>query len=218
MSLKDQLVQPALDQLAKAVAGVKFTTVLDNIKKKISPKISNDAKDQIKELMRTGHYVFLTSDKNSLSSFLVSLMTFIKIGKWPSYTHAFLNVDVWGNENELDFVEGVYPKVKHSKFDEVFDCSNVCVLKATNLDSTEWERVTKEAMSHVGRSYDSAFDIKDATRLSCVETVYLALASVPDAHQQFPDFLKRVQEVGNIAPQMYRDSPDFEVMLEFKSK
>jgi hypothetical protein len=69
----------------------------------------------------------------------------------------------------------------------------------------------------IGKPYDALFDLLDDSEMSCVELVRDALKKDNREYEKlFPEFEKSIAEKKNLTPQMYRDCPEFEVVLEIR--
>lgn len=205
----------------------KYTTLLYSIYHTIAqipPKvrwskkyaITDDAKLLIAEKLASDYYIILVGTKSHLSSFIVSLLSWIKTGKWARYSHVLMNCDNIENPLERDgfkFVEALSAGVMYTTFDQVFECDNVCLLSPKNISKDEWTRVIDALVKQVGRPYDDLFDLVDSSRLSCVEVVLAALKSA-DYAEDFKNLDEAINKMGNLVPQMYRECPDFEVEIE----
>lgn len=179
-------------------------------------EITDAAKTAIAEKLASGYYIILVGNKRHLSSVIVSLLSWIKTGKWARYSHVLMNCDNITDPTKRDeykFVEALTHGVTYSTFDEVFACDSACLLTPINIRSEEWTAVIDSLVNTVGKPYDDLFDLVDDSKLSCVEVVLNALKAA-----NYADELKKLDEmihsVGNLVPQMYRDCEDFRVELE----
>lgn len=190
----------------------------------IPPKISwgnkhaiTDAdKELIAKKLASGYYVILTGNNTHLSSALVSLLSWIKTGRWAKYSHALMNCDNITDPIQrggFKFVEADVKGVVYTTFDEVFSCTSVCLLSPTNVSNEEWTKIIDALVNEVGRPYDDLFDLADTSRLSCVEVVLNALKTT-DYKDDFKNLDAMITRVGNLIPQMYRECPDFVVVVE----
>jgi len=173
----------------------------------------------LKEKLAGSYYIILTNRKTHLTTYLIGLLSFLKTGKWPEYSHALMNADsivVADNWEEFKFMEATNAGVHYSKFMEVFDCDSVCLLKPKSLDSEEWNKVIDGLLEQNGKKYDDLFNLADDSHVSCVELVLAALRKNPNYEIDFATLEYQINNVGNLTPQMYKDCTDFEVVLEIK--
>lgn len=181
--------------------------------------LTDDDHAQLKELLSDNYYLILTNRKTHLTTYGIGAMTMIKTGKWPKYAHALMNLDLVTNpENFKEFriLESTKNGVHFSHFMDVFDCDSVCVLEPVNMDHEEWNDVMLSLTLQVGKQYDLWFDIKDNTRVSCVEMCLDALRGSPNYMDDFPNLEAMIRKVNNLTPQMFYDCPDFRVVFEVR--
>lgn len=187
-------------------------------------------RDRCKDLMESGHYIWLSRRKTHLTTYLISLGSFgLELIRWSKkeqefpkfnfakYTHAFFNIT-----DDL-LVEAVGEGVKESFFDSVFDCDWICALEIKNLLPHEWEKIAqdmvKDSFNKLGTKYDTLFDIKDESRLSCIELIRVLMKesiSPVEYTNKMSNFESLISLNNNLTPQMIRDSSSFEILLEIK--
>jgi hypothetical protein len=191
---------------------------------KLPPRISWSTKRNITEadkqllatLLASGYYIILTSNKSHLSGVIVSFLSWVKTGKWARYSHALMNCDNITDPRDRDsfkFVEATAVGVHYSTFNEIFDCDTVCLLTPVNISNEEWTVVIDTLIGQIGTPYDDLFDLMDATHISCVESVLVALKSA-NYKTEFAALDEMITQTGNLVPQMYRDCPDFTARIE----
>ena len=183
-----------------------------------SKKCAVDAhdKDHIASVLAKGYYVILTGNKSHLSGVLVSLLSWLKTGKWARYSHALMNCDNIEDPAKRDgfkFVEATSAGVAYATFDSVFECDTVCLLTPANIENSEWTAIIDALVKQVGKPYDDLFDLSDSTRVSCVEVVLDALKTA-NYDKELHNLGLMIAAEGNLIPQMYRDCPDFTVTFE----
>ncbi len=98
----------------------------------------------------------------------------------------------------------------------MFDCDYVCLLKPKHMNAQDWESVMGGLAKQLGKGYDNVFDVNDASHVSCDEMCLDALREDADYSKNFAALEEMIKKEGNLTPQMYRDCPDFEVVLELK--
>ena len=178
--------------------------------------ITEEDKVLLAEKLASGYYIILVGTRTHLSSYIVSLLSWIKTGKWAKYSHVLMNCDNITDPLKRDgfkFVEALAQGVTYSPFDEVFACDYACLMTPVNIKQEEWTARIDRLTSEVGTPYDDLFDLVDKSKLSCVEVVLDALKSENYA-AEFANLDKMIKDVGNLVPQMYRDCPDFKVEIE----
>lgn len=175
--------------------------------------------DELKKLLASSYYIILTNRKAHLTTWLIGILTIIKTGKWPSFSHVLMNCDLENNKDNWDkfkLIEATNVGVHYSTFMEVFDCDSVCLLEPSNITNEDWNSILDALVKQNGYGYDDLFDIIDQTRVSCVELIYNALRALPDYKQKFGTFDEMIAKVGNLTPQMYLDCPDFRKVLDIR--
>jgi hypothetical protein len=173
----------------------------------------------LKLALADSYYIILTRRKTHLSTYLVCFMTFVKTLKWPQYTHALMNLDLVSDPEQYErfkLMEATGSGVHFSRFEDVFNCDYVCLLQPRKIDPLEWESVMRGLASQLGKPYDMVFDLKDDSRVSCVEMCLDALRDNPNYKDDCHFLENMVHKVGNLTPQMFRECDDFDVILEIK--
>ena len=179
-------------------------------------RLTSDDKDEIAGVLASGYYIILTGNRSHLSSVIVSLLSWLKTGKWARYSHVLMNCDNIDNPTErqsFKFVEADVRGVIYTTFDSVFECDNVCLLSPKNIRQEEWAAVINELLNQLGKPYDDLFDLVDSTHESCVEVVLDALKAA-DYTTEFAHLDAMIKKESNLIPQMYRDCADFDVVME----
>ncbi len=179
--------------------------------------MSQEDRDALTKLFASGYYIILTGNKYHLSSIFVKIMTFFKRGKWSPYSHALMNCDFIDDPTdwkEFKFMEATVAGVHYSTFEEVFDCTSVCILTPKNIDNEEWTKIIDSLIKQNGRPYDDLFQLSDNTHISCVELVRNALMANNTYEQEFQHFEHMITEEGNLVPHMFRECSDFQVIYE----
>lgn len=179
---------------------------------------SAEEQDELAKKLAAGYYIILTGSRHHLSSVMVSLLSWIKTGKWAKYSHVLMNCDNITNPADrqgFKFVEATSTGVHYSSFDDVFgkDCDYVCLLTPKTVDNEEWTKIIDGLLNENGKPYDDLFDLADQTRSSCVEVVLNALKAA-DYDEDFKNLAELIKQEGNLVPEMYRDCTDFTVEFE----
>ena len=172
---------------------------------------------KIKTYCADNYYIILINRKSHFTTYALGLLAFLKTGKWPTYSHALMNVDSESkiiNWKKFKFMEATIKGVNWVGFNKVFNCDKVCLLKPKNVSLEEWDSVMTKLLTQRHKKYDTLFDLSDDTRVSCVELVRIALKAVDDYEKKFYHFENMIESVGNLTPQMFRDCEDFEVFYE----
>lgn len=163
----------------------------------------------------------LTSYLISASDFALAFLVWAKEGfkgtrpKFSFWAHAFMNVD----DNE--FIEAVAKGVQKVYFDYVFDVDAAAALVPAELSLTEWRHlkpfIKAELELQKGKGYDATYNIKDESKVSCIEVILVVLRHrVPDYSVKFANLEKLINTYKNITPQMLIDSGSFKVIWEVR--
>lgn len=194
------------------------TTVILGIGKvhwKSTKEISEDDKAKIRELLINDYYIILTRRTNHLSTFFVGLSNFVLTGKWGYWSHSLMNTEDEVKDNrDFRLIEAVGSGTRYTPFDDVFNVQSVALLKPKNMSVEQWTYILEKANSQLGKPYDTLFDLRSDSALSCVELVRIALQAEPDYDVNFVNFEKMIVERKNLTPQMFYDCPDFSVVFE----
>lgn len=187
-------------------------------------------REALREMCELGVYIWVTRRETHLTTYLITLSDWIleslayyrneKKGRRPKlgyYSHAFLNAD------KNTFVEAVAKGVLQSLFDDVFNVDAVAALAPSGLSVIEWGMYSKKfveaAKQKLGYKYDTVSNLTDEKELSCIELIRVALRhSMTDVDYQlrFRRFEEMITERKNLTPDMLRNCPDFEVILEMR--
>ncbi len=176
--------------------------------------ITESDKAEIAKLLSSGYYIILTGDRSHLSSIVVSLLSWIKTGKWARYSHVLMNCDNITDPTDTQsfkFMEATSVGVHYSTFDQVFYCDTVCLLSPKDISNADWTKIIDALLKQKGTPYDDLFDLADSTHVSCVELVLNALEA---ADYEFVNLRDIIKQEGNLVPEMYRTCTDFTVTYE----
>lgn len=186
---------------------------------KSKKSLTEEDKQQIKKLLVTNYYIIATRRTNYLGSFCVRLAHFLVTGRWGYYSHVLMNLeDEVHSDEDFRLVEATTKKgVNYSTFDEVFnDVSAVALLIPKGMTNDEWNEIFERTKLYIGKPYDTMFDYKNDKALSCVEGVRNALMGLKNYYYRFANFEATIANARTITPQMFLESPDFEVVFEIK--
>jgi hypothetical protein len=161
--------------------------------------------------LQQDNYIILTYRKTHLSTFFIRLAHYILTKRWATYVHVCANIEETDNE-KIKIFESIGIGTRISKFEEVFNCDGVCLLKLPK-DNDEF---FNELMRNLEKPYDSQFNIEDDNELSCIEYIYDALKEFPDDEERFKKLHYLVTKYKNIDPEMIYESGAFEVELEIR--
>jgi len=92
----------------------------------------------------------------------------------------------------------------------------LALIKPKEMTVEDWTAALDAAKTQLGKPYDTLFDIANDQRLSCVELVRNALMAVPGYWQRFSHFENYIAKKRNLTPQMFIESPDFEVIWQVR--
>lgn len=180
-----------------------------------SSYLPQETLDEIKSRLIPDYYVILTRRNNHLSTYFIGLANFVLTGKWGYWSHALMNLeDEVQSPDDFRLIEAVGKGIQFTPFEQVFNVHSVALLKPRGIDLEEWTAVMDNAKSHLGKPYDTLFDIKRDNALSCVELIRTALMTLPNYNTRFARFEQMIRNSKNLAPQMLYDCPDFEVVFE----
>lgn len=181
--------------------------------------LTEEDHNKLRRLLSTGNYIILTYRKSHLTTWLIGILTFLKLRKWPGYVHASMNVDNltdpadWLN---YKIMEATGKGVHWSSFMQVFDCDAVCILQPKSFTQEDWTIVMEKLLAQEGKQYDDLFDLADDQQVSCVELCRVALQADPTYNVKFANFEEMITTNKNLIPQMFRDCADFDILLEIK--
>ena len=186
---------------------------------KLRDEISVESKKEIAELLKPHYYIILTRRSNHLSTFLIGLSNLVLRGKWGYWSHSLMNLeDEVTEEDDFRLIEAIGRGVTYSDFDNVFNVSDVALLKPKNMSPEYWTIVLDRLKTKLGTPYDTLFNLKSEAEVSCVELVRIALKAEPDYEKNFANFERMIKKSRNLTPQMFFDCPDFEVIWQAKKR
>lgn len=173
-----------------------------------------------RDVLASGYFIILTRRKTHLSTYFISLAHFLLTGRFGYYSHALVNVeadrDGFYGLSDFKFMEAIGVGVKHSKWHEVFNCDAICIIKPKYYALEELNASIGVGLADIGKEYDDVFKVYDDMQMSCVEVARKRLMSLPFYEQRMRVFEYMILNEKNLTPQMFRDCPDFEVLLEIK--
>lgn len=199
--LMDLLAKIQWGWLRKAITGREFNLTVDDW-------------HQIVKILDNRNAFILTYSKSHLSSYASKLAHFLLTGKKATYSHALLNVESLLESFKL--VEAISKGVVISKFEDVFNCDGVCILVPKNYSQEEFEACIWDYRKEVGKPYDDLFKLHDAKARSCIEVVFSKVKMLTDWELKMPVLSYMIKEKKNLTPQLLRECPDMEVLLEIK--
>lgn len=187
-------------------------------------------REMLRDYCHLGVYIWVTRRETHLTTYLITISDYLlelmayyrngRVGRKPRlgyYSHAFLNAD------KNTFVEAIAKGVIQSLFDDVFNVDAVAALAPSGLSVIEWGMYSKKfvevAKGKIGSRYDTVFNLKDETELSCIELIRMSLRHCmtdADYKLRFKRFEDLITERKNLTPDMIRNCPDFEVVLEMR--
>lgn len=180
--------------------------------------ITDDDKRIIKNMITDDYFIILSRRSNHLSTYFISLASFVLTGRFGYWSHSFMNLeDDVKSDDDFRLIEAVGTGIKYSTFEETFgEIDGVVLLIPKNMTLAEWTDVLDKAKSQLGKPYDSLFDLKTDKALSCVELVRTALMVLPDYETRFAKFEALIQKRKNLTPQMFYDCEDFEIHYQVR--
>lgn len=218
MSIYDSVFYKIYCKVLGAFAGINW----NKIKAKLTGRRYYNLTDQDHEVLRSAlssnYYIILTRRANYVSTYLISFANLVKTGKFSHYSHVLMNLE--GDDPVADgdyqIFESTGAGVHLSSFMDVFNCDSVCLLRPKDVSHQNWIDMVDDAKAQIGKPYDDWFMVNDDTHLSCVELVRNMLRTLPDYETRFANFEADIARVGNLTPEMFYNSPDFEKVLEFR--
>jgi len=181
--------------------------------------LTEDEKQHIREMLISDYYIILTRNNNHLATYAISLANLFLTGKWSYWGHILMNLeDSIKDDADFRLIEAIGPGVRISTFDSVFDTNSVAFLRPKNMSIEHWTAVLDRAKCYLGRPYDTLFDLKSDTSLSCVELVRNALKGEPNYETDFANFEALIKKSKNLTPQMFYDCEDFVVVHEIRRR
>lgn len=174
--------------------------------------------DYIARLLADDYYVILTRRNAHLTTYLILIADWIKRPRlsWGHYSHATGNVTLAPRMGQLKFIEAVGGGVRESKFQDIFDCDSVCLLRPKGYSREDFKKYVAEAYENLGKPYDNALDVEDQSHMSCVEQVRDSLRQLPDYDDKMGAFEDMIWKERNLTPQMYYDCEAFEKVYEIR--
>jgi hypothetical protein len=180
--------------------------------------LQEDELTKVKALLKDNYYIILTRHGNHLSTVAINIAHKTLTGNRGYYGHVLMNLeDTVKTDDDYRLVEAIGPGSQFSTFDEVFGTSDsVALLKPVGLKIEEWTAILDKAKTLTGRKYDTVYDMYDDSKLSCVELVRSALLADKKYVQNFGHLEAMLRQYNRLDPQMYYESPDFEVVYEVR--
>lgn len=176
--------------------------------------LSESEKQRLAKQLASNYYIILTANNYHLSSIMVRVLTFLKTGKWPRFSHVLMNVDFMTTpeRDKFKFMEATVKGVHYSTFDEVFDCTDFCLLSPDAVDLKQFTNVIDRMVENKDKPYDDLFDLLDDKRISCVELVRNALKQISNYQQHFSNFEALIQSTRTLTPEDFYICVDFDVI------
>lgn len=174
---------------------------------------------RIKEILKEGNMVVLTYRKAHLSTYSTRLAELFINGKWGCWSHVLVSLDNEGKAlpfYHTNFIEAIGKGVVVSNWFDVFNCDGVCILKPKWYSFEDLEGGEVEVIDELGKKYDTKLDPESEESRACVEIGRELLAHLPDYKNKMRVFEYMIQTKKYLTPDMFRDCPDFEVVLEIK--
>lgn len=198
------------------VAAVKWNRTQAVLNGGVYYRLTEMDHDRIRDLLAKNYLVILTRRSCHLTTYLISIASLIKTGRFSHYTHALMNVegDLAGHVG-YKLIEATGVGVWYNTFMNVFDCDSVALLAPKGVPIDEWTKVLDKVKSQIGKAYDTLFDVMSDQQVSCVEMVYWGLKELPDYESRFPALVSLIKTHGNnLTPQMLYDCGELELVLE----
>lgn len=169
---------------------------------------------KIQTILDEENLVICIRRNTHFTTYLIWIANRIKVGYWGFYSHAFMNLE--GDNEPTKLVQATAIGTAWVPFDQAFNCDSVKLLRPKGYSKADWAAAIQEAISDLGKPYDTLFNISQNQSLSCVELVRDALKKAPDYATRFADFEALIQKVGDLTPDMMANCKDFDVVLEIR--
>jgi hypothetical protein len=197
--------------------GNAVTRLIGMINWKLTNSLTEQEINEISALCVPNYYIILTRNNNHLSAYAINIADLFLTGKFGYWAHALMNMeDTVVNDIDFRFVQAIGTGVEYTTLDKVTAVNSIVLLSPKNMPIEQWTAVLDKAKSQMGKKYDTLFDMKDDTKVSCVELVRLALMADPNYATNFAHFEAMVQKNNRLTPQMFYDCPDFKVVYEVR--
>lgn len=173
---------------------------------------------EIAALLNEGNYLILTRRKSHFSTYMVALGHWFLTGRWGYYSHISMNIEngVYKDFNEFKFIESVGEGVRIAEFHKVLNCDSVAILKPKCPTGVSWEDLIAKSLLNLGKKYDLELDLKDHSKMNCVELILDALSAEPDHEYKFHGLYAEIKQQKNLTPDMFYECGSFDVLLEIR--
>lgn len=180
--------------------------------------LSTEDVAELRQHLTNNYFVIATRRSNFLSCWFINMGHFFLTGRWGYYTHVLMNFeDTVTDDFDFRFIEAATVGVRYTTFDHIISgCDSIALIKPKNMTLSDWTIALDAAKKQLGKPYDTLFDISSTMKLSCVELVRIALMAQDDYMLKFPHFEARIARAKNLTPQMFLESPDFEVVWQVR--
>lgn len=210
-------LKPKLIKIFNTVANY-VVTIIGKVSWQQKHEISLESKIELQSKLTDHYYIIATRRGNHLSTFFIGLANFVLTFKWGYFSHVLMNLEDEVNTiKDFRFIEATGTGVNYSTFDNVFaGVDAVALLKPKVLSLKEWTKAMDKAKMQLGKPYDTLFDLKNDTQLSCVELIRVAMSALPDYDTNFAHFEELINKSKNLTPQMFLQCDDFEIVYLIK--
>ncbi len=195
----------------------KIVLTIGKIEWKTNKVIPDTELIKIHNLLEDNYCIILTRRSNHLSTFFVGLADFLLTCKWGYWSHVLMNLeDELKSVDDFRLVEATGTGVHYTPFEKVFNVQSVAILKPKTLDLEKWTSLVDVVKLQIGKPYDTMFNIKDSSKLSCIELIRVVLQHEPNYYEDFKNFEKLIHRYKNISPQMLFNCGDFDIVYLLK--
>lgn len=180
--------------------------------------LSDEDLQRLRDMITHDYYIIATRRKTRLTTYLISLGSFLTTGRFSHYNHVLMNLEDDNATKDIDFklMEATSEGIHWSTFMEVFDCDSVALLRPKNIQKNEWDGAVDALKLQLGKPYDNAIDFSQTNKGSCVQMVNESLKGMPDYNEKFPNLIKMISKYNRVTPQQYYDCEDFEIAWEVR--
>lgn len=174
--------------------------------------------ENIRATLKKDHFIILTRRKTHLTTYLIGMFGLFVSGRFGYWAHALMNVEGDDIDSDSDYrlQEATGKGVHFSEFMQVFDCDSAVLMIPKGVTKEEWTIVMGVVIDEIGLSYDPYFNLTDSSKVACVEMILVGIKKLANYETRFPKFLKLIAEEKNLTPDMFYNSGEFKVILEYR--
>lgn len=176
----------------------------------------------VSQILYHNNCLCLTRRDSHLTTYLIAIGEFFLRGKWGFWSHALFNI-----ESSVEFlyqiklIEAISKGVIENDVVEVLNVDAIVLLVPYMYGTDEkltlaWDAAVQGTSESLGTGYDTHMNIKDPTKVSCVELILCRLKHIEGYETHFSGLLKMIEKEKNLTPDMLYDCGDFKTLLEIR--